>query len=49
MPTLSVTASNRAAVGLYESVGFVRYGRLPDAIRLPDGRRLDKDLMALRL
>ena len=47
--TLSVTASNRAAVGLYESVGFTRYGRLPDAIRLPDGRKLDKDLMLLRL
>jgi ribosomal protein S18 acetylase RimI-like enzyme len=47
--TLSVTATNRAAVGLYESVGFTRYGRLPDAVRLPDGRRLDKDLMLLRL
>lgn len=47
--TLSVTASNRAAVGLYESMGFERYGRLPDAVRLPDGRRLDKDLMLLRL
>lgn len=47
--TLSVTTSNRAAVGLYESAGFTRYGRLPDAVRLPDGRRLDKDLMLLRL
>lgn len=47
--TLSVTAGNRAAIGLYESTGFTRYGRLPDAIRLPDGRRLDKDLMLLRL
>jgi ribosomal protein S18 acetylase RimI-like enzyme len=47
--TLSVTASNRTAVGLYESVGFVRYGRLPDAVRLPDGRQLDKDLMLRRL
>jgi ribosomal protein S18 acetylase RimI-like enzyme len=47
--TLSVTASNRAAVGLYESMAFERYGCLPDAIRLPDGRRLDKDLMRLRL
>ncbi|MGQ3052785.1 MAG: GNAT family N-acetyltransferase [Roseateles sp.] len=47
--TLSVTAGNRAAIGLYESQGFMRYGRLPDAIRLPDGRRLDKDLMLLRL
>ncbi len=47
--TLSVTAGNRAATGLYESAGFSRYGSLPDAIRLPDGRRLDKDLMLLRL
>lgn len=47
--TLSVTSSNRAAVGLYESMGFTRYGRLTDAIRLPDGRQLDKDLMLLRL
>lgn len=47
--TLSVTASNHVAVGLYESVGFERYGRLPDAVRLPDGRQLDKDLMRLRL
>ncbi len=47
--TLSVTASNRPAVGLYRSMGFQRYGRLPDAVRLPDGRRLDKDLMLLRL
>ncbi len=43
--TLSVTASNAAAVRLYESQGFVRYGRLPDAVRLPDGRSLTKDLM----
>lgn len=47
--TLSVTAGNRAAIGLYEAHGFTRYGRLTDAIRLPDGRRLDKDLMLLRL
>lgn len=47
--TLSVTASNRAAIGLYESQGFARYGCLPDAIRLADGRRLSKDLMRLVL
>jgi len=47
--TLSVTAGNHAAIGLYESQGFVRYGCLPDAIRLADGRSLAKDLMRLRL
>ncbi|RTL40081.1 MAG: GNAT family N-acetyltransferase [Burkholderiales bacterium] len=47
--TLSVTATNRAAIGLYASQGFVRYGSLPDAIRLADGRRLAKDLMRLAL
>lgn len=47
--TLSVTATNRAAIGLYASQGFERYGSLPDAIRLPDGRRLAKDLMRLTL
>ena len=47
--TLSVTATNRAAIGLYQSQGFERYGSLPDALRLADGRCLAKDLMALRL
>ena len=47
--TLSVTATNRAAVCLYASQGFERYGSLPDAIRLIDGRRLTKDLMRLTL
>jgi ribosomal protein S18 acetylase RimI-like enzyme len=46
--TLSVTAGNRAAVGLYESAGFTRYGTLPRAIRV-GGRFLDKDLMLLNL
>lgn len=49
MVTLSVTRSNEGAVKLYESRGFERYGRLPGAIRLPDGRELDKDLMQRRL
>lgn len=47
--TLTVTAGNRAAIGLYTSQGFERYGSLPDAIRLPDGRRLTKELMRLAL
>jgi len=46
--TLSVTASNHAAVRLYESAGFTRYGTLPRAIRV-GGRFLDKDLMLLNL
>lgn len=46
--TLSVTASNLAAVRLYESAGFTRYGTLPRATRVA-GRFLDKDLMLLNL
>ena len=46
--TLSVTASNRTAVRLYESVGFTRYGSLPRAIRVA-GRFHAKDLMVLNL
>ena len=46
--TLSVTAGNHAAVYLYESAGFTRYGTLPHAIRA-GGRFLDKDLMWLTL
>jgi len=45
---LSVTASNSAAVRLYESAGFTRYGSLARAIRV-GGRFLDKHLMQLNL
>ena len=48
MLTLSVTASNLAAVGLYESLGFVRYGSLPNAIKV-EGRYHTKDQMVLML
>ncbi len=48
MLTLSVTASNLAAVGLYESLGFVRYGSLPRAIKV-EGRYHTKDQMVLML
>lgn len=47
--TLSVTSSNARAVRLYEGCGFQRYGRLPGALKLPDGQLLDKDLMCRRL
>ena len=46
--TLSVTAGNAAAVRLYESAGFTRYGTQPRAIRA-GGRFLDKHLMQLNL
>lgn len=46
---LSVTRSNAGAVRLYEGLGFARYGSLPQAIKLPSGEYLDKDLMRLRL
>ena len=46
--TLSVTATNTAAVRLYERAGFTRYGRLVRAIKAGDQYH-DKDLMALKL
>jgi len=48
MLTLTVTASNAAAVHLYESVGFTRYGSLPHAIKV-DGHYHAKDHMVLSL
>jgi RimJ/RimL family protein N-acetyltransferase len=42
--TLTVTASNQAAVRLYLRAGFTRYGTLPGAIQV-GGQFLDKDLM----
>ena len=46
--TLTVTASNTAAVRLYQSAGFTRYGSLPRATRVA-GRFYDKDLMLLNV
>ncbi|MGZ5239923.1 MAG: N-acetyltransferase family protein [Caldimonas sp.] len=49
MLTLTVTAGNAAAVRLYETAGFVVFGRLDRAIRLADGRYHDKVHMVLTL
>jgi ribosomal protein S18 acetylase RimI-like enzyme len=48
MLTLTVTAGNDPAIALYASVGFVRYGSLPRAIRV-DGEYFTKDQMMLVL
>ena len=46
---LTVASHNRAAMHLYERLGFSRYGREPRSILLPDGRAVDEDLMVLML
>lgn len=46
---LTVASHNSAAVRLYERLGFVRYGRDPRALILPDGREIDEELMVLFL
>jgi ribosomal protein S18 acetylase RimI-like enzyme len=48
MLTLTVTATNAAAVHLYETSGFVRYGSLPRALRI-GGAYHDKLHMMLAL
>lgn len=49
MLTLTVTAGNAAAVGLYETTGFVAYGLLVRAIKLANGKYHDKLHMVLTL
>ncbi len=47
---LSVADGNLTALRLYESMGFLRYGTEPQAIRLPDdGRFIDNHFMQLDL
>jgi len=45
---LTVTTTNVAAKRFYERAGFIRYGREPRALLLPDGP-IDEDLMVLML
>jgi RimJ/RimL family protein N-acetyltransferase len=52
MIVLSVTASSERVVRLYERAGFERYGMIPRAVRIDDGKQVhyhDKAQMLLRL
>jgi RimJ/RimL family protein N-acetyltransferase len=52
MIVLSVTASSTDVVRLYERAGFTRYGLVPRAVRIVEGRReryFDKAQMLLEL
>lgn len=44
---LGVFAENIQAIALYESMGFVKCGRIPHAFRLKDGTYFDEELMML--
>ncbi|GJI98313.1 N-acetyltransferase [Duganella caerulea] len=46
--TISVTAGNAEAVGLYESLGFIEFGREPDSM-IVDGRFHDEIMMSRAL
>src|SRR5471030_16263 len=46
--TISVTAGNVEAVGLYESLGFIEFGREPDSMNV-DGRFYDEIMMSRAL
>ena len=46
---LEVVTLNSAAVHLYESLGFVKFGQLPDSMRYKDGSTVDSFLMVKKL
>lgn len=46
--TLDARGDNNAALGLYASLGFTEYGRLPDFVAVGD-RRYDKVFCMLDL
>lgn len=46
---LSVIEGNERGLALYRKMGFVEYGRLPNAFRQPDGRFLSEILMMRKL
>lgn len=46
---LEVVTENTGAVHLYESLGFVKCGQLPNSMRYKDGRTVDSYLMVKEL
>ena len=46
---LEVVTENTGAVHLYESLGFVKCGQLPNSMRYKDGRTVDSFLMVKEL
>jgi len=46
---LAVVTTQAPAHALYRALGFQAYGRLPHALKLPDGRYCDEELMLLWL
>ena len=46
---IGVASHNEVTIRLYERCGFVRYGREPRLLLLPDGTAVDEDLMVLML
>ena len=46
---LEVVTGNTGAVHLYESLGFVKYGQLPDSMRYKDGSTVDSFMMVKKL
>lgn len=46
---LEVVTENSGAVHLYESLGFHKYGQLPNSMRYKDGRTVDSFLMVKEL
>ena len=46
---LEVIAGNEAALGLYESLGFVKYGEVPNCLKFKDGSYADAYWMMKKL
>lgn len=49
MLVLTVAATQTSAKALYQTLGFVHVGTMPQGYHLPDGRYIDNEEMMLRL